>query len=239
VCQEPAGNSRRLKKKIRNFRTTGTPILAWPSDLSLNPESGHFKVLSLTIGLPSVVSIAPAIFKQIRQTDKQRDRRRWLYSQCGTITDPCRCQQLQSSQLTASRTCILSSVSSESFCRSCNQQQPQLTCNVDLNSYWMLRGNIMPLQDIWNQFWSVKRRCEKGPHWELAKKLACRNFPSAWITFHAIAFSALTLLVGRQEEHTACKKLEWWGAGMEWGANDLHMVQLMSLPLPLSLLQKI
>jgi len=28
------------------------------------------------------------------------------------------------------------------------------------------------------------------------------------------ALSALTLLVGRQEGHPACKKLEWWGAGM-------------------------
>ena len=28
------------------------------------------------------------------------------------------------------------------------------------------------------------------------------------------AFSALTLLVGRQEGHTACKKTEWWGAGV-------------------------
>jgi len=28
------------------------------------------------------------------------------------------------------------------------------------------------------------------------------------------AFSALTLLVGRQEGHPACKKTEWWGAGM-------------------------
>ena len=29
------------------------------------------------------------------------------------------------------------------------------------------------------------------------------------------AFSALTpLLVGRQEEHPACKKTEWWGADM-------------------------
>jgi len=44
-------------------------------------------------------------------------------------------------------------------------------------------------------------------------------------------FSALTLMVGHQEEHLACIKLEWWGAGMvicvEQGANDLHMVQLM------------
>ena len=29
-----------------------------------------------------------------------------------------------------------------------------------------------------------------------------------------IAFSALTLLVGRQEGHPACKETEWWGAGM-------------------------
>ena len=40
-----------------------------------------------------------------------------------------------------------------------------------------------------------------------------------------LAFSALTLLVGQQEGHTACKKHEWWGAGvvacLERGA-DLH-----------------
>ena len=29
-----------------------------------------------------------------------------------------------------------------------------------------------------------------------------------------LAFSALTLLVGRQEEQAACKKTEWWGAGV-------------------------
>ena len=29
-----------------------------------------------------------------------------------------------------------------------------------------------------------------------------------------VAFSALTLLVGRQEGHPACKKTERWGAGM-------------------------
>jgi len=40
------------------------------------------------------------------------------------------------------------------------------------------------------------------------------------------AFSALTLLVGRQEGHLACKKTEWWGVGvvicLERGA-DLHV----------------
>jgi len=28
-----------------------------------------------------------------------------------------------------------------------------------------------------------------------------------------LAFSALTLLVGRHEDHPACKKIEWQGAG--------------------------
>ena len=56
------------------------------------------------------------------------------------------------------------------------------------------------------------------------------------------AFSALTLLVGRQEGHPACKKLEWWGTGvvicLERGA-DLHMAQLMPLPLTVSCFSKI
>ena len=56
------------------------------------------------------------------------------------------------------------------------------------------------------------------------------------------SFSALTLLVGRQEGHAACKKTEWWGAGvvicLERGA-DLHMSQLMPLPLTVSCYSKI
>jgi len=50
----------------------------------------------------------------------------------------------------------------------------------------------------------------------------------------------LTLLVGWQEGHPACKKLEWWGTGMviclARGA-DLHMAQLM--PLTVSCFSKI
>jgi len=56
------------------------------------------------------------------------------------------------------------------------------------------------------------------------------------------AFSALTLLVGRQEGQPACKKTEWWGAGMvtclEQGA-DLHMFQLTPLSLTVSCFSKI
>jgi len=51
----------------------------------------------------------------------------------------------------------------------------------------------------------------------------------------------LTLLVGRQEGHPACKK-QWWGAGLviclERGA-DLHMAQLMLLPVTVSCFSKI
>jgi len=52
----------------------------------------------------------------------------------------------------------------------------------------------------------------------------------------------LTLLVGWQEGHPACKKTDWWGAGMviclERDA-DLHMAQLMPLPLTVSCFSKI
>jgi len=58
----------------------------------------------------------------------------------------------------------------------------------------------------------------------------------------SFGFSALTLLVGRQAGHPACKKLEWWGTSMvvclERGA-DLHMAQLMPLPLTVSCFSKI
>ena len=60
--------------------------------------------------------------------------------------------------------------------------------------------------------------------------------------FRILAFSALTLLVGRQEGHPACKKTERWGVGvvicLEQGA-DLHMAQPMPLPLTVSCFGKI
>jgi len=57
-----------------------------------------------------------------------------------------------------------------------------------------------------------------------------------------LAFSVLTLLVGWQEGHPACKKPELWSAGivicLERGA-DLHMAQLMPLPLTVSCFSKV
>ena len=59
---------------------------------------------------------------------------------------------------------------------------------------------------------------------------------------HSPSVLALTLLVGWQEGHPACKKTERWGAGvvicLERGA-DLHMTQLMPLPLTVSCFSKI
>ena len=53
------------------------------------------------------------------------------------------------------------------------------------------------------------------------------------------AFSALTLLVGWQEGHPACKKLS--GGVLAWLSvwSDMHMAQLMPLPLTVSCFSKI
>ena len=64
-----------------------------------------------------------------------------------------------------------------------------------------------------------------------------------YVDFYKVdcAFSALTLLVGRQEGIWPVKN-EWWGVGvvvcLERGA-DLHMAQLMPLPLTVSCSSKI
>ena len=58
--------------------------------------------------------------------------------------------------------------------------------------------------------------------------------------FAGFAFRALTLLVGQQEGHPACKKLSGAGLviGLQRGA-DLHMAQLMPLSLTVSCFSKI
>ena len=58
----------------------------------------------------------------------------------------------------------------------------------------------------------------------------------------SLLFSALTLLVGRQEGHPACKKLS--GVVLAWlsvwsSDADLHMAQLMPLPLTVYCFSKI
>jgi len=62
------------------------------------------------------------------------------------------------------------------------------------------------------------------------------------VMFFKLLHSALTLLVGRQEGHPACKKLEWCGAGVViclQRGTDLHMAQLMPLPFTVSCSSKL
>ena len=96
------------------------------------------------------------------------------------------------------------------------------------------------------------RHTEHGQHWTAGTHISHRSISNSLSThahtaFHTVmvareAFSALTLLAGWQEGQPACKKLEWWGTGMviclERGA-DLHMAQLMPLPLTVSCFSKI
>jgi len=86
-------------------------------------------------------------------------------------------------------------------------------------------------------YFYVFRLTDKG------KLLFAVIFLFNYANFIRSAFSALTLLVGRQEGHPACKKAEWWwGAGvvicLERGA-DLHIAKLMPLPLTVSCFSKI
>ena len=74
------------------------------------------------------------------------------------------------------------------------------------------------------------------------KLCVCVNTPSTVHVGKCLPFSALTLLVGRQEGHPACEKTTQSGIGvvicLERGA-DLHMAQLMPLPLTVSCVSKI
>jgi len=45
-------------------------------------------------------------------------------------------------------------------------------------------------------------------------KICCQIIMANVVIKTSCAFSALTLLVGRQEGHPACKKTEWWSAGV-------------------------
>ena len=70
----------------------------------------------------------------------------------------------------------------------------------------------------------------------------CNSNRVIYIALPTAAFSALMLLVGWQEGHPACKKIEWWGAGMVICLErcaGLHSAQRMPLPLTVSCFSKI
>ena len=99
------------------------------------------------------------------------------------------------------------------------------------------------LSSLWNTYHSITAFFTH-PVYCLLTYIVCFPTYHFLFTFSLLIFffSALTLLVGRQEGHPACKKTEWWGAGvvicLERGA-DLHIAQLMPLPLTVSCFSKI
>jgi len=76
------------------------------------------------------------------------------------------------------------------------------------------RGRARSYQAVWLWHqWTT--RWLKGQ--DAQRRLCCVHgglYERGVLLLHCFAFSALTLLVGRQEGHPACKKLEWWGAGV-------------------------
>jgi len=50
------------------------------------------------------------------------------------------------------------------------------------------------------------------------------------ISFFYCAFSSLTPLAGQQERHLACKKTEWWDAGMVMCLGQCHCHSLSLAP---------
>ena len=82
---------------------------------------------------------------------------------------------------------------------------------------------------------SLLKSLQKEKHHLLPSFFLLLIFSSFRSTY---TFSASKLLVGHQEEHLACKN---WVMiiCLEWGANDLHMVQLMPLSPIISFFNKI
>ena len=60
-----------------------------------------------------------------------------------------------------------------------------------------------------------------------------------WCVITVLAFSALTLLVGWQEGHPACKRLVGGVVARGWRSADLHMAQPIPLPPTVSWFSKI
>ena len=103
----------------------------------------------------------------------------------------------------------------------------------------------MDIEIWWTRGWKCRTKAQSECdifNCNFYCKIALINRFKLYLIYLFNAFSALTLLVGRQEGHPACKKTEWWDAGvvicLEQGA-DLHMAQLMPLPLTVSCFSKI
>jgi len=122
-------------------------------------------------------------------------------------------------------------------------------------AHWYLHGKLVAGVVV-SQFNASQTECatvdilrptvhktHAAQHFHVVRRppLTCHTQLTTLLLF-IIAFSALTLLVGRQEGHPAWKKTERWCAGMvmclEPGA-DLHMAQWIPLPLTVACFSKI
>ena len=94
-----------------------------------------------------------------------------------------------------------------------------------LRTLWLCQvPKLVGAKGSLRHFWSLEQLAD-GCIWLVRYNLTC-------------AFSALTLLFGRQEGHLVCKILIGMVIWLERGA-DLHMAQLMPLPLTVSCFSKI
>ena len=105
---------------------------------------------------------------------------------------------------------------------------------------WRLRGNCSVICCVWQlykmictQMWAVlKFICQSDLNFVVCLVLVMHLMCITVIVICVfMSFSALTLLVGQQAEHPACKNwvMRCW-CGYLSGADCLHMVQLMPLP---------
>ena len=106
------------------------------------------------------------------------------------------------------------------FVQCCLTQQIHLT---GLNDLWRNRNHTACSNSVISRFVEqCNTRLQFKFHWQ----------------FKMHSFSALMLLVGRQEGHPACKKQSGVVVCLKRGA-DLHMAQMMPLPLTVSCFSKI
>ena len=117
-----------------------------------------------------------------------------------------------------------------------------------IRKFWISGNNPDPFlpRSHWFTAWlwwiGPARVCGRSMFWTSHLKIPAASRPSPqlavltffWTTDSPGSFSALMLMVGRQEGHPACKKLSGGVViCLVWGA-DLHTTQQMPLPLTIS-----
>ena len=134
---------------------------------------------------------------------------------------------------------LLSKLQDHTQCLACFQFHPAIA-NTKLHTWWSKQPDSRHLPKFLHSSVSAMSQVHVNAHTEETSVASVLNLIFTFFVY--IAFSALTLMVGWQEGHPACKKTERWGAGMviclERGAY-LHMAQLIPLPLTVSCFSEI